>query len=93
MRGTQERGSAVAKDEFPSSCDERLEASLEDMNDDSAHAASSNATEERTHAILAEKCLFPDPSLQKCINVYEVFLLPAAGGPLKSLTSSLRVPV
>lgn len=79
MRGTQERGSAVAKDEFPSSCAERLEASLDDMNDDSAHAASSNTTVERTHAILAEICLFPDPGLQKCFQVYELRLLRAVG--------------
>jgi hypothetical protein len=48
MRGTQEGDRAVAKDEFPSSFDEKLEASLEDMNDDSAHAAPSNTTGERT---------------------------------------------
>jgi len=34
IHGTQKRGTTVVKDEFPSSCDERLEASLEDMNDD-----------------------------------------------------------
>ena len=34
MHGTQERGTAVVNDEFPSSHDESLEASLEDMNDD-----------------------------------------------------------
>jgi hypothetical protein len=55
----------------------KLEASLEDMNDDLARATSSNTTEERIDSNLAKKCLFPDPGLQKCFQVYEIRLLRA----------------
>jgi hypothetical protein len=81
VHGTQEIGTAVVNDEFPSSCDERLEASLEDMNDD-CRLTPHHLTllQNELNALLAEKCLFPDPGLWKCFQVYEVCLLRAACG-------------